>query len=454
MKAALFLAIAFCAVLPVRLVAALLPAIWTFQRLLPIHLELPIRVGPLALQLSDFVILILLARLALSLVLEKKLVLDRALYLAFGVYLAVNLISTLVAGIKFGQLGFAGSAIALARFSLELLVIPILAHAIKNSSDARFCLRIVLGTLVVLAGIQFFNYAGAGYGLVIGEVQGLERGEARYFGPLGDSVGVVLLLGYLASLCFASLAGTALFLGGIVLTAGLGAVLAAGVGTILFFLFGTRTDAVRKFIRQRLWLIPVLALVALLALTVFARPMGKTLLDRLTTGNYAHSGAQRGMSIKLAGPMILDNPFLGVGYMGYEQALARYGGEKYFELGIPDGATANANNQILQSLTDSGIFGLLAFAALVVCAARLFLRIATRSEDRFLRTFYLAAFLWLLAQVFGNQTAVWLNPSSFTARLLWISLGIAVALARLLPMSAQRPSPSNATPVEPQLLPA
>src|SRR5205807_197218 len=86
-------------------------------------------------------------------------------------------------------------------------------------------------------------YFGAGHGIIIGEVQGIERGELRYFGPVGDSVGMVLLLGYLASLCFANLAGTALFLGGIQLTAGLGAMLAAAVGTGFFFAFGARTRA-------------------------------------------------------------------------------------------------------------------------------------------------------------------------------------------------------------------
>jgi O-antigen ligase len=454
MKALLLVLVTLCAALPSRLAAAGLPLLWVMEQLLPEDLLFVAKLGPVALSPTDLLILLLLVKLGVSAALRKTLVVDRWLYLALGAYLIVNLISTLVAGIKFGEPQLLRCATAFARFASEALVMAIVAQAVQTMSHAKLFIRIILGTLVLLAAIQFLNYVGASHGIVIGEVQGIERGEVRYFGPIGDSVGMVLLLGYLASLCFANLAGAVLFLGGILLTAGLGAMFAALVGTGLFLFIGTRTEAVRSFARRSLWSLPLLAFAAVIALTFFAKPLSKTLLDRVVSGTYRDSSEQRGVSTILAGAMILDNPLLGVGYMGYEQALTKYGGDRYYDLQSPDGGTANANNQILQALTDSGIFGLFAFAALVICAARLFNRIATRSEDRFLSTFFLAAFLWLLAQVFGNLAAVWLTPSSFVARLLWVSLGVAVAVARLLPASAQRPSPPNATPVEPQLLPA
>jgi len=41
---------------------------------------------------------------------------------------------------------------------------------------------------------------------------------------------------------------------------------------------------------------------------------------------------------------------------------------------------------------------------------------------------YLAAFIWLLAQVFGNLAAVWLSPSCYRRTgLLWIMLGVGIA---------------------------
>ena len=82
------------------------------------------------------------------------------------------------------------------------MLVPITVQAMTTVPQARRCLWILVATLGVLVAIQFANFFGAGNGLVIGEVQGLERGEVRSFGPVGDSVGFVLLLGYLLALCF------------------------------------------------------------------------------------------------------------------------------------------------------------------------------------------------------------------------------------------------------------
>jgi O-antigen ligase len=446
MKALLLLAIALCAAIPSRFVAAALPLVWVLQRLLPPELSVLIKAGPVELVSSDLLILVLFARLMVTVFVERELVADRPLYLTLGAYLVVNLLSTLVAGIKFGEPQLVRCAISWGRFLSELLVLPIIAQAVRTLPQARMFGRVVLVTLVGLAVIQFVNYFGASRGFIIGEVQGIERGEERYFGPIGDSVGVILLLGYLVSLCCASLAGAALFLGGILLTAGLGAMLAAGVGTGCFLLIGLRGKAVVDFARRMFWVLPLLAFTIVVAVVVFAGPLTRTLFDRLGTGNYTTSGAQRAVSAKLAVAMIVDNPLLGVGYMGYERALSHYGGDRYFDLNRPNGATANANNQFLQSLSDSGIIGLAALAAFVFAAGRLLLRLATQCDDPFFSTFFLAAFLWLCAQVFGNLAAVWLNPSSFVARFLWVILGMAVAVARILAASGSRPALVEAEP--------
>jgi O-antigen ligase len=313
---------------------------------------------------------------------------------------------------------------------------------------------VILGTLTLLAAIQYINAVGATRGFIIGEVQGMERGEPRYFGPVGDSIGMVLLLGYLAALCAGRLIGALFFLGGIMLTAGLGALIATAVGTVFFVFVGLRRPEIRAHIWRRSFLVPLLTVLGLAALIAFPNSLGTTLTDRVMSGTYLQSGAQRQASGKLAGAMILDNPILGVGYMGYERALGQYGGDAYFNLQSSDGGTANANNQVLQVLTDSGIPGLLAFAGLVFCAARLFHRVTATSGDRFVSAFYLAALLWLLTQLFGNLAAVWLNPASFITRLLWVLLGVAVGINRLLPLVASASRPSRSSRSEPQLLPA
>jgi O-antigen ligase len=446
MNALILLVVLICGLLPNRWIVPALPLIWVLERLLPEDHQILAQVGTIHLWPADLIIILLLVKLAVSFALHKELVIDRSLYLALAFYLSVNLLASLGAGMKFGEAAFLGSLTSWARFVAEALVIVIISQTIQTPAQAKRALRILLGTLVLLAAIQFVNWFGASHGFVIGEVQGLERGEPRYFGPVGDSVGMVLLLGYLLALCFASVTGAALFLGGILLTAGLGAAVATCVATALFFFFGLRTALVRDFALRLLVALPLIALAALVSLSLFKNSLDTTLLDRLTTGNYLESGAQRGASAKLAGAMILDNPVLGVGYMGYERALEGYGGDAYFDLHHPDGGTANANNQILQALTDGGVVGLLAFAVLIIVAARLFLQVAARSEDRFLSTYYLAAFLWLLTQVFGNLAAVWLTPGSYIARLLWIILGIGVALAQLLPEPRSIPAPQQLVP--------
>ncbi|MDQ3621043.1 MAG: O-antigen ligase family protein [Verrucomicrobiota bacterium] len=296
----------------------------------------------------------------------------------------------------------------------------------------------MIGTLAVLTLIQFVNFVGASRGFAIGEVQGAEREETRFFGPLGDSIGVVLLLGYTTSLCFRSAVGIGAFMGGILLTAGLGAILSTAVSTVIFLLVGTRPGGIGAFAPLKLRLMPILVLAGLGAVALVTTPLAQTLIDRLSTGNAAGSGSQRLDSATLAGEMIADNPLLGVGYMGYLPALPYYGGAKVFNLERPDGGQANANNQILQALTDAGVAGLLASGLFFFYAARLLFTVAARSPDPFFSTFYLAAFIWLLTQLLANLATAWLVPGSFVARFLWILLGIALAVERLLPQLARR----------------
>ncbi len=147
------------------------------------------------------------------------------------------------------------------------------------------------------AAIQFVNFFGASHGIIIGEVQGLERGEPRYFGPVGDSVGFVLLLGYLIALCFGSLAGAGAFLGAILLTAGLGATFATVLGSVFFLLTARDAPAFGAALRRRVWLLPILLVGVPVVVVLYARPFMGPLIDRVATGSYgavANSGSTRG----------------------------------------------------------------------------------------------------------------------------------------------------------------
>ena len=454
MKAVLLLFAALYALLPGAYAVALVPVLWILQSLFIEPGEAILTVGPVDITVVDFAILILSGKLLFEIACKRALAADRRLYAALAIFLAINFLATLAAGVKFGESHLLRCVTSWARLASDMMLVPVAAQAVKTLPQARHCLGILLGTLGVLAAIQFVNFFGASHGIIIGEVQGIERGEVRYFGPVGDSVGFVLLLGYLLALGFGSLAGAAAFLGAILLTAGLGAIFATALGTGFFLLAARRAPAFGAAVRRCAWLLPVLLLAGVVAGFAFARPLIGPLLDRVGTGGYASSGSQRLDSARMAGAMILDNPLLGVGYMGYQQVLERYGGKKFFDLSKPDGATANANNQVLQALADSGVPGLAALVGLIFCAGRSLLRIAVRRDAPFFSTFYLAAFLWLLALVFGNLTAVWLLPS-FGARLLWILLGVSVALPRLLAeQAAHENSPSSSAPAATELAPA
>ena len=451
MKAVLLLLVALCAVIPRAYAVALVPALWIMERIFLDPGEAVFSVGPVVVSMVDCAIVILFGKLLFEIACKRDIVADRRLYAALAIYLAVNFLATLAAGAKFGESHLLGCAISWARLVSYMLLVPIAAQAMKTLPQARRCLGILLGTLGALAAIQFVNFFGASHGIIIGEVQGIERGEVRYFGPVGDSVGFVLLLGYLLALCFGSLASAGAFLGAILLTAGLGAIFATALGSGFFLLAARHAPAFGAAVRRCAWLLPVLLVVGIVAGLAFARPLIGPLLDRVGTGGYANSGSQRLDTARVAGAMILDHPLLGVGYMGYQRVLGRYGGEKFFDLSKQDGATANANNQVLQALTDSGVPGLAAFVGLIFCAGRCFLRIAARHDEPFFSAFYLGAFIWLLALVFGDLAAVWLLPS-FAELVLWILLGVSIALPRLLAEHAARENaPESSAPAETEL---
>ncbi len=433
MNAIILLILIGCVVAPACYVAVALPALWMIQAVVLGNPYVFVAVGPVEFTLVDVVLISLFAKTGLSMILKREIVADRSLYLAAAIFLGVQFLASLASVIQFGNLQMSRSITSLARFIAELAIAPVLAQAIKTMPQARRCAQIMVVTLLALGFIQFINFFGASHGIIIGEVQGIERGEQRYFGPVGDSVGFVLLLGYIFYLCAWKPGGVFLFGGGIVLTAGIGAMFGTGVATILFLIFGIQGDAVKTFTRKYLWVLPMLLFCVAVASATVGQTMAKTLIDRFTQGKVGKSAELRMVSTKFAARVILDNPVFGVGFMGFANALPSYGARQYFDLAKADGGRANANNQFLQSLCDAGMIGLFATGIFITAMASAFLRAEARSDDPLLRTLFRSSFIWLLALVFGNQAAVWLIPSSYIARILWVLLGLAIAVQRLAP---------------------
>ena len=440
MRAFLLALVVLSAFVPPCYIAAALPTLWIIQHPFLDRSATLIEVAGIDVTLVDGVILILVVKLVLKLIGTRKVVVDRPLYFSIAAFFVVNILAILAAGVKFGAGSVFHGFVALTRLATEVAIVPFLANFITTLTQAKRCLQIVAWTMVALGVIQFINFFGASHGITIGEVQGIERGELRYFGPVGDSIGFVLLLGYVGALCAARPTFALLFAGGIVLTAGIGAIIGTAVATALVLLFGLESGTTRAFLRRYLWVFPILVFAGIVAAATIGRPMASTLVDRLSSGRFHQSGGQRLATLKMGVKMVMDNPLTGVGFMSYESSLERYGGKRFFNLAKLDGGTANANNQILQSLTDAGAFGLVAFLVFATVSVRLFWKVSARCEDPFLRLSLRASCLWLLTQLLGNHAAVWLIPSAYVARFLWVLLGITVAIARLLPAPGRTPS--------------
>ena len=424
---------------------AWIPCLIVIQSLFLEPNEAAFSIGPADVRASDFAIMVLLGRYVFEIVRGRDVVRDKAVFTAIALYLGVVFSASLFSSLKFGPPHTIRCFTSCVRLVPEMLIVAMMANSLKNLTQARRCAGILFGLLGVLVAIQFVNFLGARHGFKIGEVQGIERGELRYFGPVGDSVGFVLLLGYLLALCYGRLVLAVLVLASIALTAGLGSMFAAVVATGFFLLFARQAPAFGGAVRRLLWAVPALLFVGLAVGVLFGQTLLAPLLNRAENDGFAHSGEQRLASGIMAKKMIADNPLTGVGYMGYERALFHYGGEEFFNLAKLDGSTANANNQFLQTLSDAGLPGILAFALLMFCITRRIWLTAQRG-DPFFGPYYLAVFLWVLTMIFGNLAATWLMPS-YIARIMWIVTGSAIAVGRLL---AARDSESTAEDAVPQ----
>ncbi len=439
--------------LPSCYALAWFPGLIIVQRLFVEPREVVLSIGPADVSASDFALTVLLGRYLFEIARRREITVDKSVFTAIAVFLGVIFFTSAFAGVKFGQSHAIRCVISWVRLLPEMLIVPVMAQALKTLPQARRCAWMMFALLGVLVAIQFANFLGASHGFIIGEVQGIERGELRYFGPVGDSVGFVLLLGYLLALCYGRVVLALLVLASIALTSGLGSMFAAAVATGFFLIFVRQAPAFGAAVRGMVWALPAICFGVIVVVVFFSKTLLGPMLNRAENHGFENSGAQRLASATMATEMILDNPVLGVGYMGYERALDHYGGDRFFNLAKHDGGTANANNQYLQSLTDGGVPGFIAFGLLIFCVGRRLYQTARHCGDPFFSAYFLGSFLWMLTMVFGNLAAIWLVPS-YISRLMWIVTGTAIGVTRLL--AERAPESTAALPPHPEsrLVPA
>ncbi len=302
-------------------------------------------------------------------------------------------------------------------WSVWLFALPTL---VRDTSTLAGAIRAFdLFGLLVSASVFLPLVAG------VGEAQVGDKG--RVFGPFGDPVPFAVALFACRAFVAARWPLLAFHLAALLMTVGLGAslTLLAAFGAHAVLPWRGRTRSTRSW-PQRILLgllfAPVLAAV-LVALA--PRIMGR-LTDPLLV---SMTMATRFGSFNVAREIITQHPVTGVGINGFTAVAENMGAESFFVGLFHENFIVNAANQILQTLTDGGLIGLLAFAVFCVFAYKRLSWAANYGpvDHRAFRAYQ----IWFVGILFGNQTAVWVVPFSPISMCMFVIVGLALAAGRI-----------------------
>jgi hypothetical protein len=259
----------------------------------------------------------------------------------------------------------------------------------------------------------------------VGEAQSGDRG--RVFGPFGDPAPFVVALFACRAFVAARWPLLAFHLAALLVTVGLGAslTLMAAFGAHFLLPWRGRKRSSRSWTNRILLGVlfaPVLAAVVVALAPRFMARLTDPMLVSMTV-------ATRFGSFNVASEIISQHPLLGVGLNGFT-AVAEYMGAESFFVGLfHENYIVNAANQILQTLTDGGVVGLLAFAAFCVFAYQRLSWAANHGPVD--QVAFRAYQIWFVGILVGNQTAVWLLPYSPISMCVFVILGLALAAGRI-----------------------
>lgn len=300
-------------------------------------------------------------------------------------------------------------ALLLAFLGLSIMLsVPLL---LRSRADLRLldALLRLAGPLIALSVIV--NLAGFDFG----EVQRPDIGGVRYFGPLGDSVGFVLVFFLTHALLHQQWGIAVLHSFAIVLTGTRGAVAVALFATVVALLQGRpRTPLLSRV---------VLAAIALGALGVVlvVTGAGATLAARLLSDSPLEV-SDRAVAGLAAFSLFERFPWTGVGYFNFRFYVEDVLG--FVPLNDDgDFLLSNAMNQTMQLLADGGLPAMLLFLLLMVVAMRRLWRAARALGPTREGLLLKAGWIYVLAMLVANQTAVWLLPDSLPGRLMFLMLG-------------------------------
>lgn len=412
---------------------------WLLLALLPIPVALtyagllaPVAtIGPAHLQAHDVVLLVSALKLFTSFASRPKVHWTPVFGALLGL-MGTLLFANLIAYLKFGPGILLSTTLTLARLTLEVTIVGIMAFTVREDWQLHVISRIITTQGVLIAANIYANALVGSWAFSFGEIQGVDSGLVRSFGVVGDQAGFLLTFFVLKAILARKVSQTVLFAGAVVLTGTIGAVvsLLVGVAAIIVTRTGQNVIAPTRSPHRRCYVIAVAAIcLVLLAAASTADLAG--LRSRVIQGSaFTFSGLQRLLSAQLALRVIRDNPLTGVGYVGMFSVADRYGASGIFlnQFGdITANYTATAGNQWLQTMTDGGILALGATVTLVVVLVRVLRRAANLGSPR-LELFFTAGAVWVISMALGNVTAVWILPGSLISILLWLLTGLAVAV--------------------------
>lgn len=282
----------------------------------------------------------------------------------------------------------------------------------------RYCgVLISLSVCVSLFGINF------------GEVLVFNKGEyIRYFGPMGDQVGFVIVLFSSIALLHHRWPELILHVSAILLTGTRGAFLSFLISVFLFiFLFSDKK-------RFRKLLIVFFLLIAT-SFFITQTDLGESYLSRFSGEKMESSSYTRQTAMLYGIFLFIENPLLGVGFSGYNTQVwalnpARHLGN--FTVELQENYLATTANQYIQTATDGGIFALMLLIMLFYNMLRIVFKVANNTNNPEVNLTFRASFIWMLSIIIGNQAAVWLLPNSLINYYFFMLGGLALASLHLL----------------------
>lgn len=344
-----------------------------------------------------------------------------------GAFLTYLVGATLWAQVAEGGLGTSPQLRAVASLVAWLLPALCVFVVTERAADLGAFARVLRRSLAVVSLSVYACAAGAQVGIRVGEaLVGAAGGYGRYFGPVGDQVGFVSLLGVFLAMVYRRWRWCALHAGAVLLTGTRAATVSLLVGTGLMLVSGLAASGSRV---RRSTLRAALVLTAIVAVLAVS-PLGNGLRERWLDREVLRAGVSaRTTAYALALEAVSLRPLLGAGYGRFTEVAWTLGAAHAFE-SFNAVHIATAANQYLQVLVDGGVLGLLAFAAFVAAVARDAWALR-RLPPGAARSFCEALSVWAAALLIGFQSGAWILPTSLIA-LYFFAVVALLARARLL----------------------